>query len=206
MASVSEWLVREFFELHGFLVRQARKYVTPGARDQEAVDLLVWNPRAELATDPLPVEVTAEVLGQIQAALVAVKGWHTETFTQARLEGTPELFRFLEPAVVRRATRELGGRVPPLKLLVAPALPRAKDERCASLRLLRSKGLDGVIEFRTVVADLVRNTEVNRNYEKSDLLQVIRVLKKHGFLQGAQMELFRPRRSRRRRAGGAETE
>ncbi|RME91071.1 MAG: hypothetical protein D6766_12325 [Verrucomicrobia bacterium] len=198
---MSEWLVREFFELHGFLVRQARKYVTPGGRDEEAVDLLVWNPRAETAGEPLPIELTAEWLGRIPAALVAVKGWHTETFSRARLEGTPELFRFLEPSVVRRATRELGGTAAPLKLLVAPALPRDKVERRASLEWLRARGVDGVIEFRTVVGELVRNTEVNRNYEKSDLLQVIRVLKKHGFLQGPQMELFRPRRGRRRQGG-----
>jgi len=42
----------------------------------------------------------------------------------------------------------------------------------------QAKGVDAVIPFRTMLADLVAHTEVNRNYQKSDLLQTIRILKK----------------------------
>ena len=39
--------------------------------------------------------------------------------------------------------------------------------------------------------------EVNRNYQKSDLLQVIRILKNYDFFKEPQLELFRTRRRRR---------
>lgn len=41
---------------------------------------------------------------------------------------------------------------------------------------------------------LVRHTEVNRNYTKSDTLQILRILKKYDLLKDPALELFRPRR------------
>ena len=38
--------------------------------------------------------------------------------------------------------------------------------------------------------------EVNRNYQKSDLLQVIRILKNYEFFTEPQLELFKPKRKR----------
>jgi len=45
---------------------------------------------------------------------------------------------------------------------------------------------------------LIAAAEVNRNYDKSDLLQIIRVFKTYEFFKDPQMEFFRPAR---RRAG-----
>lgn len=196
MAAVSETLVREFFELHGFLVRQRRKHVTPGGRDDEAIDFFVLNPKFKPRPGDLPFELRSEDLPRIERAMVVVKGWHTETFSPARLENTPEIFRFVEPAVFRQALREFGDGESVAKILIVPALPQAKDARQASVDLLRQRGMDAVIPFRTVLADLVRFTETNRNYQKSDLLQIIRVLKNYDFLKEPQMELFKPRRRR----------
>ena len=46
-------------------------------------------------------------------------------------------------------------------------------------------------------ADLVARTEANRNYQKSDLLQTIRILKNYDFFKGPQMELFKTRKPKR---------
>jgi hypothetical protein len=62
--------------------------------------------------------------------------------------------------------------------------------------VLRAKGVDAVIPFRTILADLIARVEVNRNYQKSDLLQAIRILKNYDFFKGPQLELFRPKRRR----------
>lgn len=196
MPAVSETFVREFFELLGFLVRQQRKYVTPGARDDEVIDFLVLNPRP-VNEGPLPLTPTAEELQRVSRAVVVVKGWHTETFSAARLNAAPEVFRFVEPAIFRRATRELGGGPRPKRVLVVPALPQDPALRQASLDLLRDKGVDAVLPFRMVLTELIRRTETNRNYQKSDLLQIIRVLKHHDFIKDTQMELFAPKRRRR---------
>jgi hypothetical protein len=53
-----------------------------------------------------------------------------------------------------------------------------------------------VIPFRTMLTDLVRETAVNRNYQKSDLLQIIRILKNYDFFKEPQLELFKARRKR----------
>jgi len=61
---------------------------------------------------------------------------------------------------------------------------------------LRSKGVDGVIEFPAVLSAVIDGVEKNRNYQRSDVLQLIRVLKAHGMLRERQMELFRATKPR----------
>ena len=86
----------------------------------------------------------------------------------------------------------------PLKILVVPALPQDTQARDQSIALLRSKGIDAVIPFHTMLADLVSETEVNRNYQKSDLLQIIRILKNYDFFKEPQLELFKSRRKKKK--------
>ena len=94
--------------------------------------------------------------------------------------------------------RAFGGEGPLTKILVVPALPHGAEARARSIELLRAKGLDAVIPFHTVLADLIGRIEVNRNYQKSDLLQVIRILKKYGFFKEPQLELFKAGRRKKR--------
>jgi len=48
-----------------------------------------------------------------------------------------------------------------------------------------------------MLADLIDQIEVNRNYQKSDLLQIIRILKNYDFFKEPQLELFKTRRRKR---------
>jgi hypothetical protein len=82
-------------------------------------------------------------------------------------------------------------------MLVVPALPSGEEARAQSIELLRVKGIDAVIPFRTMLADLIEEIEVNRNYQKSDLLQIIRILKNYDFFREPQLELFKPGRRKR---------
>lgn len=200
MSAISEIIVREYFELHGFLVRQQRKYLAPTRAEDEEIDLLVVNPLAVPATGTRPFVLCSADLAQITRALVVIKGWHTDTFSPGVLAGAPEIFRFLEPAVFQPSARALGPGTNPLKLLVVPALPLNPEMRDQSIQLLRDKGVDGVLPFRTLLADLIARVEVNRNYQKSDLLQTIRILKNYDFCKEPQMELFKPNRRRAARA------
>jgi len=43
----------------------------------------------------------------------------------------------------------------------------------------------------------VEHTETNRNYQKSDLLQMIRILKNYDFFKEPQLELFKTKRKKR---------
>jgi hypothetical protein len=197
MSAVSETIVREYFELHEFLVRQARKYIAQTRREDDDIDFFVLNPRATPRPEALPFVLTSEDLPFIARAIVVVKGWHTETFSSARLASTPEIFRFVGTKVFQQAARVFGENGAPLKILVVPALPHEAKARDESIALLRAKGVDAVIPFRTMLADLVAQTEANRNYQKSDLRQTIRILKNYDFFKEPQMELFKPRRRKR---------
>lgn len=200
MSAISETIVREYFELHGFFIHQERKAVSPIRREDEEIDFVVWNPQAQPAPAHLPFVLQSRHMKHIARAVVVVRGWHTEAFTAAFLNAVPEMLRFLRPEILQRLERAYPGPTPLLKLLVAPELPVQETARQQSIEFLKSKGLDGVLLFRNVLADLVDSVEANRNYQKSDLLQVIRILKKYGFLRGPQLELFNARRSR---SGGA---
>ena len=194
MSAVSETIVREYFELHEFLVRQARKYIAQTKREDDDIDFFVLNPRAQTRQGEQPFVLVSQDLPFIERAIVVVKGWHTETFSSARLASTPEIFRFVEPKVFQQAARAFGGNGTPLKILVVPALPLVAQARDESVALLRSKGVDAVIPFRTMLADLVEHIQVNRNYQKSDLLQMIRILKNYDFFKEPQLELFKSKR------------
>jgi hypothetical protein len=197
MSAVSETIVREYFELHEFLVRQHRKYVgQTRPEEDDDIDFFVLNPQPQTPAVALPFVLGSSDLAYIERAIVVVKGWHTGTFSSAVLAHAPEIFRFVEPKVFQQAARAFGKAGDPLKVLVVPALPQATDARDESIALLRSKGIDAVIPFRTMLADLVSETQVNRNYQKSDLLQIIRILKNYDLMREPQMELFKtsPRR------------
>src|SRR5881394_2768194 len=197
MAAVSETIVREYFELHGFFVRQRRKYIASSRREDEEIDFFVLNPHQGESDKPLPFVLTSSEVPVIARAVVVVKGWHTESFSSAVLANAPEIFRFVDPPVFQRASKTCGGGAAPTKILVVPALPQGSEAREQSIGLLKSKGVDAILPFHTMLADLIDQIEVNRNYQKSDLLQIIRILKNYDFFKDPQMELFKTRRRRR---------
>jgi len=198
MSAISESIVREYFELHAFLVRQHRKFVGQTRHEEEDdIDFFVLNPHAQKIQGERPFVLESPDLQFVERAIVVVKGWHTETFSAPKLTNSPEIFRFVEPRVFQQAARVFGQDGPPLKILVVPALPQNEPGREQSIALLRSKGIDAVIPFRTMLGDLVVATEVNRNYQKSDVLQMIRILKNYEFLRDPQLELFKPKRRKK---------
>jgi len=202
MSSVSETIVREYFELHAFLVRQHRKYIVQTKREEDDIDFFVLNPRPQQRQTEMPFVLASTDLPFVERAIVVVKGWHTETFSSAVLTHAPEIFRFVEAKVFQQAVRIFGKEGTAKKILVVPALPQVAQAREQSITLLRARGVDAVIPFRTMLTDLVEHTEVNRNYQKSDLLQIIRILKNYDFFKEPQLELFKARRKRKSGAPG----
>jgi hypothetical protein len=197
MSAVNEWVVREYFEQLGFLVTQPRKYVPAGRQKKadEEVDLVVFNPTVVEHKVPEHLIWTTEDLKQVARAVVGVRGWHTERFYASTVEQTPDITRFAEPEPIRFAAKLLNS--PDMaKILCLPDLPASGELKQKTIHALKQKGIDGVISFRIMLTDLVAGVGVNRNYEKSDLLQVIRLLKNYDLLKDSQMDFF----SRRNRA------
>ena len=78
-------------------------------------------------------------------------------------------------------------------------MPQGREARDESIGLLKNKGVDAVIPFHTMLADLIEQIEVNRNYQKSDLLQIIRILKNYDFFKEPQLELFKTKQRGRKK-------
>jgi hypothetical protein len=207
MSAIDEGIVREFFEQNGFFVRQVRKYQVQARRKtgDEEIDLLVHNPSWQKGSRKPDFFLFSTELQFVHQAVVSVKPWHTEVFTPVMLKGSPEIFGFLEQNVLKQAARlfpsegeGIGSDV--TKILVLPALPTAEPFRSQSVELLKERGVDGIISFRAMLLDIIEKIESNRNYGKSDTLQVIRVLKNYDLLKDAQLDLLSDRMQSARRA------
>ena len=207
MSAIDEGIVREYFEQNGFLVRQVRKYEVQARKKtgDEEIDLLVYNPGFQRNARKPDFFLFSSELAFIHRAIIAVKPWHTGRFTPGILKSSPEIFRFLEENVLREVTRffpkegegsegatevEAGDLT---KILVLPSLPTAEPFRSQSVQMLKERGVDAIISFRAMLLDIIDKIEPNRNYGKSDTLQVIRLLKNYDLLKEAQLEMFMDR-------------
>lgn len=199
MSAVSEWIVREYFESLGFLVRQPTKYQVSARSKlaEEEIDLLAVNPNPAEYKKQEGILWGANELRSVARAVIGVRGWHTERFSPAVIELSPEIFRFAEESTVKNIAQDLG-QGPVTKILCLPELPSAGPMRTQAMALFRDKGIDGVILFRTMLLELADRIDVNKNYEKSDVMQILRILKNYDLLKDAQLELFKRKRSGRK--------
>jgi len=197
MSAVSEWVVREYFESLGYMVIQPRKYVVPARQKKadEEVDLIVFNPRVREHELPSDLVWTTHDLKKVARAVVGVRGWHTERFYVSTFEQAPDILRFAESESIHYAASILGS-TSMAKILCLPKLPASGELQNKTIRVLKQKGIDGVISFRTMLLDLISRVDINKNYEKSDLLQVIRLLKNYDLLKDTQMDLFEKKKRR----------
>jgi hypothetical protein len=199
MSAVNEWIAREYFEHLGYLVNQPCKYLPTGRnkRVEEDLDLLVTHPRVVEHKLSSQMVWTSLDLETVARAVVGVRGGHTERFYAASFEQAPELLRYAERSARLVAAARLGGE-PLAVILCIPELPASEDLRNKTLAGLREHGVDGVITFRTMLLELVSSVGVNCNYEKSDLLQILRIMKAYRLIKDPQLELFE-KRSRKAR-------
>lgn len=207
MSAVSEWIVREYFEYHGFMVSQPRKY-TPWkiTKAEEESDLIVFNPRVrEHRLPESPIWDGASLAG-IRQAVIGVRGWHSERISATVIEKVPDFLRFAQPDAIRHAAARIGDENM-ARIICLPQLPATPQLKTQALDALKGRGIDGILTFRTMLVELVAGIDKNLNYEKSDLLQILRILKSYDlFKDDNQLELFPFRRARSRRVPRAAAE
>lgn len=201
MPGVNEAIAREYFEIHGFLIRQPVKYlVTARAkRPDEEIDFLAIHPDPDPGgAPPSGAQVLASAdMRAIRRAVVSVRGWHSERVHPSRLAVAPELVRFAKEPALRRACEWLGDG-PITRILCIPGLPATPALQRKTIDALAEHGVDGILLFPTMLRDLIRWIDRHKNYEKSDLLQTLRILKNYGLFRDDQLELFVARRRRPR--------
>lgn len=196
MASVNDAIVREYFEMLGFMVRQPRKYQVAARSRKEAreqVDLIVVNPGGATAGEAASLLWTGQDLQHVSQAVVGVRGWHTDRFSPAVLKLAPEVCRFAAADVVEGLASELSDG-PVSRILCLSELPASKELQSETLEVLKEHGIDGVLLFPVMLLELLRGVDTNKNYEKSNLLQLLRILKTYDLVKDSQLELFKGRR------------
>ena len=73
---------------------------------------------------------------------------------------------------------------------VLPRPPTEEPPRADTINLLRERGVDGIISFRSMLIDILDKVETNLNYQKSETLQILRILKNYNLIRKPQLELF----------------
>ena len=198
MAGFDDNLVREYFELNGFFVRQSRKYAVQSRRKRadEESDLLVINPAPQRSVTP-SFQLFAADLAGISRAAVAIKGWHTTKAVTPTLIRKGDLLEFVRKEAVEAARdafadldADADGGPGLAKVLVLPGIPTQEPQRAESIALLREHGVDHVLTFRTILESMVQRVESNQSYAKSDNLQLLRLLRVYDMVKSPQLELF----------------
>ena len=181
------------------MVKVFKKYVPVGKGKslRSEIDMAVVNPKPK-AKHNIPFVIKKKDIGKITKAIIKVKGWHTECFSASVLKSSPRIFNFVKPGVIKEA-EEFFDSWEFQKILVVPSIPHSKQSRDASLEIFKSKGIDGIIEFKTILSLLTDMAVPTRNYFESDNLQLIRLFKVYDMLKLGQMELFTNKRKRKKK-------
>ena len=196
MAGFDDNLVREYFELNGFFVRQSRKYAVQSRRKRadEESDLLVIHPSPNREIKPAFQLFAADLAG-ISRAVVAIKGWHTVKAVTPAMIRKGDLLEFVRKEAVESAQEAFANLAenagPDLaKILVLPGIPTQEAQRNESIALLREHGVDHVLTFRTILESMIQRVESNQSYANSDNLQLLRLLRVYDMVKSSQLELF----------------
>ncbi len=204
MVGFTERVVREYFELHGFLVRRLSLYKQASKKKPtgEEFNLLVQNPAYSQSHRTPEFMLFASELPYLHRAVVAAKGWDVQKLNPRLLTSSSEIFHFLEKNVWKTTEHlfssqelECENSHELRKILVLPTLPTEEPHRSESIFRLRKHGVDGIISFRSMLREIINKIEVNIHYQNSEVLSILQLLKNCDMIKDTQMEfeLGKPR-------------
>lgn len=115
-------------------------------------------------------------------AVVGVSGWHTERITPSYVEDWGDrLFSFASPLALKKAATILG-TTEFRKILVVSRLGSRESSKQAFLKKAKKMGIDQVMEFPTILRELIKLIKVGPTYD-SEVLQTLRLLKTYDLLK-----------------------
>lgn len=178
-------LVREFFELHGFSVRQSLDTSV-----RSLVDIEVFNPAYD-GTQSVDFMVFPNKLAGIRQARVYARGWKAyHKYSLAQLSKSESILNFIESTIAKDPS-PIFSDAPrdSLNLLLLPSLPTREPARTRATERLKKEGVQGVISFLSILRTLISRAERVHPSAASDTLRLIRVLKSFDLLKNQQLEL-----------------
>lgn len=170
LTDVNGEIVRQYFELKGYFVQTDVLYLKPKGKTGKKssgygdIDLIIVHPKTG------------------DKAVVGVSGWHRERITPSYVEGWEgRLFSFVSPLALNRAAQVLGTRKF-RKILVISQLGSTISSKENFLREAKRMGVDQVIEFPSILKELIKLIKTEPSYD-SEVLQTLRLLKIYGLLE-----------------------
>jgi len=191
MSDLNLQIVREFFELNRFQVMTHWQHDDAGWTGGEAAPLLFIEQVEPEPGDAPEFLLNPQEVSAVQRAVVEVRAWHADKFYPSVVENNAVLGN-----VASESTRALAEHVLRSKeftnILIVSELPHGVEPRQRSLELLRAKGIAHVIEFPTLLGDMLERLSPHANYAPSSTLQTMRLLKRYGFIKRQQLEFEFP--------------
>lgn len=201
MSGFEEWILREYFEAHGFLVRRLVPSVESGRRKSPAEFIHLGISRLQSAPGSAqPVFLLfSNQLPQIQTARVFMRVGTEGSRNQRQPRTSGELLKFLEKqvipvlvAAVEQPVLDADLQLPDSdvkRLLVMPGFPTQEPQRGQILQQLQERGVSGALSFRSILLDVLDKIEALPG-ENSEIRQTLLALKRHDVIKDSQLVLF----------------
>lgn len=187
MSDVNLQLVRECFELNLFRVlTNWQQADTPLQAGEHAGQLFVENTYSAPVRD-LPFLLHPVDLPAIERAVIEIRAWHRDRVYPSVIESKPVLTQFVSEESLTLA-RNVFDNQPFRTILVLSELPASADLRARSLAILQETGIDHVMEFPSLLQELIAKVNINSPYPASQTLQTLRLLKLYKLVRNQQME------------------
>lgn len=190
MSDLNMQLVREFFELNLFHVLTHWRHADFPRAAEPGYLLFVehTNPEPRREVDFL---LRAEDVPSLHRAVVEVRAWHADRFYPSVVENNPVLGHVVADETRLLAQSVFGG-TNFTSILIISELPNSPAPRAKTLELLRQLGIGHVIEFPTILQDILTRLSADGNYAPSQTLQTLRLLKRYNFIRLQQLEFSFP--------------
>ncbi len=190
MSDMNMQLVREFFELNLFHVLTHWRHVDFPRAAEPGYLLFVEHTNPEPGRD-LDFLLRAEDVPSLYRAVVEVRAWHGDRFYPSVVENNPVLGH-VAAEETRTLAQSVFGSPDFTSILIISELPTSPLPRAKSLDLLRQLGIGHVIEFPTILQDILGRLSAHGNYAPSQTLQTLRLLKRYNFIRRQQLEFAFP--------------
>ena len=191
LSDINVQLVREFFELNLFYVMPHWRFEEQPRDAESAGGLLFVEQPSPVPAGELECLLRAGDVKGIRRAVVEVRAWHADRLYPSVIEASPVFARVASQQTRSLADAIFQGEDYKIMIVVSEfsSSPVRRDQSVAALKKL---GIDHVLEFPTILAEMLRLVSPQGSYAPSHTLQTMRLLKRYGFIRLQQLELFFP--------------
>lgn len=132
-------------------------------------------------------------LVKVNFAEVLVRNYHPEKTYPKTFKNSKKLRDLLKKDIQKYGTTPLFSEQEEsfLKILVVPSLPSDSVYREELENFLKGVGVQAILSYRTIVENILKKVDFNKQFPKDSLLETLRILKIYDLIKDPQLELFR---------------